>query len=39
MAAPDHDIPDKGDLDFSPDVAYSARVNNVWQGGRDTAKS
>src|ERR1700689_2755717 len=35
MAAPDHEIPDKGDLNFSPGVAYSARVNNVWQGGKD----
>jgi SAM-dependent methyltransferase len=35
MAAPDHDIPDKGDLNFSPGIAYSARVNNVWQGGKD----
>jgi len=35
MAAADHDIPDKGDLEFSPGVAYSARVNNVWQGGKD----
>ena len=31
MAAPDHEIPDKGDLNFRPGVAYSARVNNVWQ--------
>src|ERR1700680_4353268 len=35
MAAPDHDIPNKGDLSFSPGLAYSARVNNVWQGGND----
>ena len=35
MTSPDHDIPDKGDLGFSPHVAYSARVNNVWQGGKD----
>jgi hypothetical protein len=35
MAAPDHEIPDKGDLNFSSVAAYSARVNNVWQGCKD----
>jgi len=35
--APYQEIPDKGDLDFSPGVAYSARVNNVWQGGKDNS--
>ena len=35
MAGPDHEIPDKGDPSFSPGVACSARVNNVWQGGKD----
>jgi hypothetical protein len=33
MTAPDRQTPDNGG--FAAHVAYSARVNNFWQGGKD----
>jgi S-adenosyl methyltransferase len=33
MTVPDHETPDNGGFDAH--VAYSARVNNFWHGGKD----